>query len=267
MSINYARISAAVAMTISSSAALADGFQKGFYIGLNTGASFVTGQTYDDLSRTGNVIVSGTPVTISNTTYRDEASARGYNGGILAGWSFYSDRAYIYSIEASGNLYSNRAHQTYWTLGDATNGIGYDVLNFEESWDLTYSADIVFKPGYFVSETTQLYAIMGASVAELKTQLKNLTSNTAFDNKLSFEDTKTLFGFVLGAGIQKQLCNHLSFFTSYQYTYYGHQNLSDGVAGELLLDRQAISGTFLTTADRSIRIDTNVFKVGFTYTF
>lgn len=48
---NKARMAITVALALSSSLALADGFQfqKGFYIGANTGASFVTGQTYSEL--------------------------------------------------------------------------------------------------------------------------------------------------------------------------------------------------------------------------
>lgn len=263
MSKNYARMSAAIAMTLSSTVALAQDYQKGFYIGLNTGASFVTGQTYDELTPGAQLATfGGNLFSVGTTIYRDEDSARGYNGGVLLGWNFYCDDQFIYSLEVSGNLFSNRAHQDFWSIAPITITPSLGVINFEESWDLTYSADLIFKPGYFVSNCTQVFAIIGGSIAQLNTRLKNLTPNTAFSNPFEFEDNKTIYGLVVGAGIQKQICNCISFLASYEYTYYGKQDLDPGRAGFF-----GVETDFTVNVDRSIRIDTNVFKVGFAYTF
>jgi opacity protein-like surface antigen len=272
MSMNQARTATAVAIMLSSGVTLADGFQKGFYIGANTGASFVTGQTNSELTRGSdflgfleNSIGNGLPEGFANPiVYRDEASARGYNGGLLVGWNFYCDREYIYGVELSGNLYSNRGYQTWWTYGVAS------ILNFQESWDLSYSAELTFKPGWLISNTTELYAIIGVSVAQVNTELKNLNSDTVNESDpVTVENEKTIYGFVLGAGIQKQLCNRLSVFTSYQYTYYSKASLSDGVEGSFSTARNDENtfdpATHIT--DRKLRIDSNVFKVGLIYTF
>lgn len=267
MSMNFTRMAAVAAIALSSSATFA--YHNGFYIGLNTGAAFVTGQTNDTLSYGdgfGGTVLGFVP---NDVNFRDEASARGFIGGATIGWSFYCDNEYIYSLELNGTGYTNRAYQTFWTLGYANTEAQIDALNYEESWDLTYSADLVFKPGYFVSDTTQLFGIVGASVAQLNTRIKNLSLNTVFDNDVSDEDNKVIWGFVLGAGIQKQLSNCLSFYTSYQYTYYGKQDLGNATSGLLSEIPQArqTQDDLTTNLDRSIRVDSNVFKVGFTYTF
>jgi opacity protein-like surface antigen len=276
MSINYARMASAIVLAVSSTATFAavptQDFLKGFYVGINSGASFVTGQTISDLVRGPDfqtaldnefgTIPSGFSDSIN---FRDEASSRGYNGGILIGWDFYCDREYIYGVEISGNLYTNRAYQTWWNVG--LDG----VINFQDSWDLTYSADVVFKPGWFVSDSTKLYAILGLSIAGLNTELKNLAVNNESDDVTLRDDNQTIWGFVLGAGIQKQLCNHFSVFASYQYTYYGRTELDDFAVEtdqiETTEGGDIISDASSSIQNRELRIDSNVFKLGLIYTF
>lgn len=240
----HAKVASVVLLTLSSSAAMGQGFHKGFYAGLNSGASFVTGQTYSESTRGGSSSI---------LVFRDEASARGYNGGALFGVNFYCDPVFIYGIELTGNLYSNRARQTWWNMRSV---FEYSATqNYQDSWSLAYSADLTFKPGYFISPSTELYAIMGASVAGLKAELKHLTLG-ADNGDPAVRNHKTLYGAVLGAGIQRELCNRVSVFGSYQYSYYGKTNLSDaGDGGEGQI------------SNRSLRIDANVFKLGVIYTF
>jgi opacity protein-like surface antigen len=272
MSLNHARTATAVAIMLSSGVTLADGFQKGFYVGANTGASFVTGQTNSELTRgieflgfLENTLGTGLPEGFADPiVFRDEASARGYNGGLFVGWNFYCDHEYVLAVELNGNLYSNRGYQTWWTYGENS------LLNFQDSWNLAYSAELTFKPGWLISNTTELYAIMGVSVAQVNTELKNLLSDTLTPgDSASVKDEKTIYGFVLGAGIQKQLCNRLSAFSSYEYTYYGKASLSDGAEGSIGENENNGNsfefGTQIT--DRKLRIDSNVFKVGLIYTF
>lgn len=250
------RMAAAVALAFSSSLALADGFQfqKGFYIGANTGASFVTGQTYSELK-----FIDAFPGLLAGTktTFRDEASARGYSGGAFLGWNFYVDSEYLYGLEISGNAYSNRAHQSIWSIGAFNNGSPSAVLNFDESWDMKYSADLTFHPGVFLSESTALYGILGASIAEISTRFKESRRHH------NHEESDTLYGFVLGAGIQKQLCNRLSMFVSYQYTYYGDHSLRDHLVPVPVIDavptlRQVREDNFNGVHHRTLNIDTNV---------
>jgi opacity protein-like surface antigen len=278
MSINYARMASAIVLAVSSTVTLAavpsQEFLKGFYVGINSGASFVTGQTFSDLDRGPDFLTAinnGIGIQLptgfaDGTNYRDEASSRGYNSGIFIGWDFYCDREYIYGVEISGNLYTNRAYQTWWNIG--IDGI----INFQDSWDLTYSADVVFKPGWFVSDSTKLYAILGLSIAGLNTELKNLAVNNQSDNVSLRDDNQTIWGFVLGAGIQKQLCNHFSAFASYQYTYYGRTELdtfavesdqiqTDNETGDIVFDASS------SVQNRELRIDSNVFKLGLIYSF
>lgn len=275
--ISSARKAAAVALALSSSLALADGFQfqKGFYIGANTGASFVTGQTYDELqlNNTYPGFLAGT-----KTTYRDQGSARGYSGGAFLGWNFYVDREYIYGLEIAGNAYSNRAHHTIWSVGEYNNSnLLAHVLNFDESWDMKYSADLTFHPGVFVSESTALYGILGVSIAEINTNFKQLSRNTqptlqyrqnGLEHHHDNEESETVYGFVLGAGVQKQLCNRLSLVASYQYTYYGDHSLRDEPIPFVPVNpgvrqTQGFNGVH----HRTITLDSNVFKLGFLYTF
>lgn len=258
MSMNQAKIATSVLFALSSSTALAQDFHNGFYIGLNSGASFVTGQTNSELITGVNFI---NPVS-STTRYRDEDSARGYNGGISLGWNFYADREYVYGIELSGNASSNTANQTFWNF---TPDAGLpDLINFQESWKIRYTVDLTFKPGVLISDSAELYGILGVSTAELKTKLKNLVPVLAGSSPLTFNDSKDVYGFVLGAGAHKQLCNHFGLFTSYQYTYYGSKHLSDGVEGNPSNGNDNFQNFI---KHRKLRVDTNVFKIGLVYTF
>jgi opacity protein-like surface antigen len=307
MSKTYARIAAAVTLALSSSVALAavgahQEFQKGFYVGVNTGASFVTGQTYnklgdrhrvkdhhDDQARGDHGNFEG-----ENLIFRDEASARGFNGGLTLGWNFYCDCEYIYSVELSGNLYSNRAYQNIWLEDRNFQGPRQEDehrfernINIEESWDMSYSGELVFKPGFFICDATQIYAILGGSVAQVKDRVTLLSDNDRRHHRdgeenhkkkrgdsNSHEDSETVYGFVLGAGVQKQLCNRLSFYSSYEYTYYGRTALDSSradnnrhhdwdVRGDD--DEDCVRRNLLS--DRKLRLDTNIFKVGLLYTF
>lgn len=258
MSIHQAKIATSVLIALSSGTALAQNIHKGFYIGINSGAAFVTGQTNDKFINAPNFI---NPISLT-THYRDEASERGYDGGVFLGWNFYVDREHAYGLELSGNTYSNTANQTLWNFTPDANGL--DIINFRESWKIRYAFDLTFKPGLLISDSSELYGILGVSTAKLKTKLKNLVPNLAGSSPLTFSDSKDVYGFVLGAGAQTELCNHLGLFASYQYTYYGSKHLSDGVEGNPGNDNQDFR-TFIK--HRTLRVDTNVFKVGLVYTF
>lgn len=258
MSMHQAKIATSVVIALSSGTALAQNFQKGFYIGINSGAAFVTGQTNDKFITAPNFY---NPTSLT-THYRDEASQRGYDGGVFLGWNFYADREYVYGLELSGNTYSNTANQTFWNFTPDVDA--FNLINFQESWKIRYAFDLTFKPGVLISDSSELYGILGVSTAKLKTKLKNLVPNSAGSSPLTFSDSKDVYGFVLGAGLNKQLCNHLGLFTSYQYTYYGSKHLSDGVEGNPG-EGNDVFQTYVK--HRNLRVDTNVFKVGLVYTF
>lgn len=258
MSLNQATVATSVLFALSSGTAIAQNFHKGFYIGINSGASFVTGQT-DDKFITGVNFINPERMT---TRYREEDSQRGYNGGVLIGWNFYVDREYVYGIELSANEYSNTAHQTFWNFTPDANV--NDLINFQESWKLRYVFDLTFKPGVLISDFSELYGIIGVSTSKSKTELKNLVPQLAGSSPLTFHDSKDVYGFVLGVGAQAQLCNHLGVFTSYKYTYYGDKHLSDGVEGNPG-DGNEDFQTFIK--HRKLNVDTNVFNIGLVYTF
>jgi opacity protein-like surface antigen len=260
MSICSPRTAGAIALALSSSVTFADNFHKGVYVGLNTGAAFVTGNTFSNLTRQPyyqSLIGLGT------TNFRDEASSGNFTGGALLGWNFYCDRVFVYGVELTANLYPDRAYQTFWSVGTQ---YGSRLINFQDSWDLKYSADLDFKPGWFVSESTEFYAIMGVSMAKLETELKNLIGNNQNDVSNIFCDKKNVYGFVLGAGLQTQLTNKVSVFSSYQYTKYRSSSLVDGAEGGGIVNEQNFTdGSDIV--DRKLRLQTHLFKLGLIYTF
>lgn len=136
---------------------------------------------------------------------------------------------------------------------------------------MKYSADLTFHPGVFLSESTALYGILGASIAEISTNFKRVSQGGLLPQERSRQnhETDTLYGFVLGAGIQKQLCNRFSMFVSYQYTYYGDHSLRDHQVSVPVIPalRQVSPANFNGVDHRTLNIDTNVFKIGLLYTF
>lgn len=260
MSVHQAKIATSILITLSAGTVLAQPFHKGLYIGANTGATFVTGQIQDKFVNGVNFINTER----ESTLYRNEDSERGYNGGILVGWNFYVDPQFVLGIEINANAFSNNAYQTIWNFTPDIDG--NDLINWQERWKIRYTADFLFKPGVLISDSTELYGIIGISYAEVKTQLKNLVPSLAGPNRLTFNNSSDVYGFVLGAGLTKQLCNQLGFFTSYQYTYFGNgqDHLADGVEGNFDGQDQDFR-TFLK--ERKLKVDANVFKVGLIYTF
>ncbi len=254
------KIATALLFTFCTGTALAQNFHKGLYIGANSGATFVTGQIQDTYI-TGINFINDERLT---TFYHNEASERGYNAGILVGWNFYVDPQFVLGVELNGNAFSNNAYQTFWNSTEDLDD--NDLVNWQESWKIRYTADLLFKPGVLISESTELYGIIGLSYAELKTQLKNRLPAFAGSSRLTFNDSNNIVGIVLGAGLTKQLCNQLGFFTSYQFTYFGtgETDLANGVQGNSFGQNEDFR-TFVR--DRKLKVDASVFKVGLVYTF
>lgn len=216
---------------------------KGFYVGANVGSAFITGQQYNQITHD-----------VPPTVYRNEASARGYHGAAFVGYQFYNDCRFTMSMDLSADFFSNRGRFTQHLYTDTNR------THFQESFDINHAINLTVHPGWKINDATIFYGVFGYSNARLEVEAKNLLPETANESPLVFDDHETLHGFIVGAGLQRQLTCQFGVFASYQYTYYGNASINDAVTG---------TGTeaprYLT--DRSLTLDSNVFKMGVVFSF
>lgn len=218
---------------------------QGFYVGLNTGSSFVTNQAENHFSFNGDG--SG------SFLYHDESSQRGFNLGAAIGWNFYCDCHYVMGLEFSADWYFNEADYTTEF-----------PINVHENWKDKYALNLTFRPGVLINESTLLYAQLGVAWTcfESETHFNNAAD---FGGGVSFagnfEQDENLWGWVLGAGIQKQVCDNFSMFAQYTYTYYNDDECLDD------LRFTGPEGQSARWHNREFNLDTNTFKVGLIFTF
>lgn len=221
-----------------------------YYVGVNTGASFVTNQSFDHYD--------------SDTPYwhdlREESSARGYNGGVMFGYNFYCDCNMMLGAELSFNMYSNRGRYT----DNFYNPDNSKHSNFEFSHDMEYSWHLTLRPSFIITPCTLFYMNLGVGYAKVNFKAENKIYANAdpYPNRFSSDETK--YGFTLGAGLQKRITNCISVFAEYQYTYYGDFCPDKVKQGGTMVPVEQPEGTF---TNRGAVIDTNVFKIGMMYTF
>lgn len=218
-----------------------------FYAGVNSGASFYTNQSTDTF-----LSVSG--FTLSD---RETSDARGYNGGIVLGYNFYCHCNMVLGAEFSANMYTNRGAQTlhFYEVSSFTS------RNFEISHDMQYSWHLTLRPSFCINPCNSIYMNAGIGFARLNFRTDNKDTASASPYPIRQEDNENVYGLTLGVGFNHRLTTCTSFFTEYQYTHYGDATLKEFKLGGTL----ATPDGRLT--NRSATIDTNVFKIGFSYNF
>lgn len=234
---------ATLALTSGSLLANNNLIRKGFYFGANVGSAFITGQQYNEITNA-----------VPPTVYRNEASARGYHGALFAGYTFYCDCRFTMGLDLSVNAYSNRGRFTQHLFTE------FSQTHFQESFDLNYAINLTVHPGWKINDCTVFYGVFGYSHAKLEVETKNLLPDNPTDYPLQFEDTETLHGFVVGIELDRQLTCQFSVFAGYEYTYYGNASINDATEG-------LNSETPRHLTDRSLTLDSNVFRMGVAYTF
>ncbi len=301
MTLSRKQLLLAAGLFLTASTALASSpLQTGFYVGGNSGASFVTNQASGDLhvSRENREVNEIVVVDQIHDRYSEESSIRGYNGGVFVGWNFYCDESWFHGVELSGDFFSNRGRFNFGAPYGVTHRQGsepdavIDVrqVNFQDVYDLEFALNLAFKPGAKINDSTVLFGILGASWARFDSEVHQVRGRRDNDRREgSFavahqdedrdehhhhhhdnDNEQDLWGFVLGAGVQTQVTHYMSAFASYQYTYYGNKEL-DNVRDHRREHRGEDEGRrdqpFVDVHHRNSTIDTNIFKVGVVFNF
>lgn len=253
MTLDFARKASTILLALLSTSTFASHLHKGFYVGANTGVAYIDGDHYTkliDAQSDPQIAADFAPV-----VFRDDAGARGFSGSLLAGWNFFCDRGLIVGIELSGDIFSNR--------GRFTENLQTPLhkINYEENFNLNYAVNTTLQPGWLINDSSALYAIVGYSYGRMDSEAKNLYLPSAGDSVLQSKHGDAVHGFVLGAGIKRQFAKYVYVFASYQYTHYGRTGLADVTGGA----GKAFSPFMFK--DRSITLDSSVFKLGMAVTF
>lgn len=289
MAISKKQLLLAAGLFLSASSALASApLQTGFYVGGNTGASFVTNQATGHLGLL--VETSGNVNDEVHALYKEESSIRGYNAGAAIGWNFYCDESWFHGVELSGDFFSNRGQYAFdLAYVRELSAIDADVraANFKDVYDLEFALNLAFKPGAKINESTVLFGILGASWARFDSEIERIRhsdfdsvsaapavedrvvahQNNGRHHHHDEDQTQDLWGFVLGAGVSTQITHYLSAFASYQYTYYGTVDLDKERSRERTGGEAPATTVRAEISDRSSIVDTNIFKVGIAFNF
>lgn len=251
MTLRFARKATIALLALSSTAAVASHVHKGFYVGANTGTSYVDGEHFTKLIDTQ----TETQPDFTPVIYRDDAGARGFSSSLFAGWNFYCDRGLLVGIDLSADIFSNQGRFTEYLQTPI------HKINYQESFNLNYAINTTLQPGWLINDCTVLYGILGYSYARMDVVAKNLYIPSAGTSALESKHGDTIHGFVLGAGIRRQFAKYVSVFASYQYTHYGRTCLSNIRSGE------GLNFSPFELKERSITLDSSVFKIGMAVTF
>lgn len=298
MTISRKQLLIAAGLFLTASTAFASApLQTGFYVGGNSGASFITNQatghiglridTERDESR--NV---GDDV---HALYKEESSIRGYNGGAFVGWNFYCNEDWFHGVELSGDFFSNRGQYAFdLAYVREVSNVDIDVraANFKDVYDLEFALNLAFKPGAKINDSTVLFGIIGASWARFDSEIErirhrdsNYVRPSLFPGALAVahqdedgdnrgrhhhndnDHEEDLWGFVLGAGVSTQITHYLSAFASYQYTYYGTVDLDNERSRQRSGDSDDNSRVHVRVSDRHSIVDNSTAKVGIAFNF
>lgn len=237
--------------------ASAASIHTGFYAGLNTGASFLnnTSKTVYNLSADNEAL---------GITMREDSSQRGFNGGIFSGYNFYNDGTMMVGAELSFDWNSNNGYYAD----------DYIVTNNESTYSMRYDFNLTIQPGVCITPCAWMFMKLGVAYGCFCDDYENLHSGLVSGAKVVNTD-EGLFGWTLGAGLQRAVTDNFSLFTSYQYTYYGTCDMNVAkngtrinvmtapAAGNILEQEGAISAKI----KRDAKLDQSVFKIGAIYTF
>lgn len=199
-----------------------------FYAGFAAGGAYnsaeISKQTHTVTTDPNDIILSQGTLPYSG----DSAHFSGV-GQVQLGAGLRFDSLYL-GIEALGQL-SNGDFDTVSGMLDF-HGIGMDVPSSTFGFDMglkmnSFEPAIDFKPGWFLSHQTLLYARIGAAFNEL-----TLTENAHYDivdgraiADVNASKSENLVALRTGLGVEHHLNQRLHLFMDYTFTNYGDLSL------------------------------------------
>jgi len=136
----------------------------------------------------------------------------GYNGAIAFGYSKTFLNDYFAGAEVSAQYATYKANFDSGSVGTAFS----DQIKIQSYYDL------VFVPGFFITDTVAAYIKAGVSYAYIKDSLHTPTSS--IPTYVTINNNSYLWGVALGIGLEKFITEQLALFSEFQYHDYGTVN-------------------------------------------
>lgn len=220
----------------------------GFYAGVNIGATqAIFGH---------NIVTTyvGADGNISQLESNDKTQFAAV-ASLEAGYGQEFNRLYIGGIVFA--TFGNQNAATTLTILSSSPNPG-SFLNSTLNMHIKNAFGIAFKPGYLLGPDIMVFAELGVAGSSLR--FEEVANGTFFadSNVINRQNgSKTLAGFLLGAGVEKKVTQNLSVNAKYRYIGYGNIN---GLAF-------AAAGNATLTTNNVIKDQSNTWLVGLDYYF
>lgn len=244
---------------------------RGFYAGINAGVTNWTTNYNNSYHYSGTDAAFPTlPTNYTNKFVGSESSAL-FSPGLLLGYQRIFCNGYVLGSEIAVNY--NWGKTKHIDLGldpFSFSPIALQENEFQTSASLLFNLDLIVKPGILFTDTLLGYLKAGISLADLNTKLalahKNALTLESFSAN-NGDESKNLWGFIIGAGLEKSLTDRFSIFGEYNFRQYQSVNLKT-----VTISNQGISGlgsliSSTSNYKREITTYDNNFNVGLHYYF
>jgi opacity protein-like surface antigen len=200
----------------------------GFYISAGLGGTNAVFDT-NELLQIGNVDGDpaepiGVAFPFEEDLYQNSAAAM-----VGLGYSYQFDMGFVLGIEATANYTNAKVTNTNTTQTGIPLLAAIQIENTLTA-QLTNDFALLFKPGFMLTKSTQLYALVGPRWGNIETSISDNLSGVLLDGFISFDEfsfpnsvseSGYVLGITAGLGIEQMITDHLSVGLEYAYTSYG----------------------------------------------
>lgn len=240
---------------------------NGFYAGLNGGYAYSQSSTKTTTSFVPGSYFLGSDIQQINNSGSKTLSVNNFTGGIEGGYNHLFNRILL-GAEADFESLSGSASNSYTVMYLSAPGFSFNMYTkTTTNWLFTLRPRI----GYLFTNNTLLYLTGGLAVAQFKIYQSfsdNFAGPIPSGAAENSSKTQNQSGFVVGAGIEYPVAQHVTIKAEYLYSQFGNVNSS----GQMTFN-PAYLATFIppmvqpAAFNHSANLSDNMFRLGINYNF
>jgi len=160
----------------------------------------------------------------NNQIINRDAIQQGVSGGVQLGVQYHFKTPYFVGFAFSSMMNANKARSSDG-IDNAIQGV--DSFDVNQEFRINANYDLALTPGADITPRTHVYAKLGGAFARFKDHFFATRAqefpfpSPTFDNS----ESKTIWGWLLGAGLTYDISKCVSTFVEYDYYDYGSYNL------------------------------------------
>lgn len=210
------------------------------------GAYGGAGNTAYEFESAYNNIATGSSLTYDGTMDQSK-----YIGGLDAGYQIQLSRILAVGLEFDAGWMGGST--TASTHIDDAIAVDNQPIDINSQLKLNRVFELTINPAFIVSQSTQLFAKLGAAFGSINDQItsvSNISGRTLLSNNKNYNAT----GLILGTGLNFKIASHLSTFVEYNYIYFGNVSFNT----TLHIGGSSANDSFSSSAN----ISDNLVKLG-----